>query len=300
MTKDATPIELGLVFVNLQYSKMASLATTTTQTIQKFFREIVKLFNAVASAGKGDNSITSVVNSLTKLAGEGAPVGAALTKVQDALNNTVKSLDALAKDTATDAGKVVTAINNMVTSVNTALANMVKGASGIGKNLDAGLASGIAAGQSSVINAATAAANSATKAANTAVGNASPSKVFHLIGTNMMAGMANGITEGFRNHVTPALNAAAQGITNGFKPSLHTPTVALGGTSLALGANVRTGVNVTPTLPGGAAGLGSTTIHANPQYSVVVQGTADVQTVDKMKKMLDQHDRDLLQKIKAR
>lgn len=300
---EGAPIDLLVFVIDQSFSKYANLADAATRAVQKFFTELKKMFAAVdGAAGGGDNTLSQVISSLTKLTSEAGPVGSALAGVQKALDGVSTALAALPKGVSSDTSAVISAIQSMASQVVTALNNMVSASKNIGSQLTQGLANGINNGASGVVTAASNVAKSAVSAVTTPLQITSPSKVFHGIGTNMMEGLANGITQGFQTHVAPALNSAAKGITTGFKPSLSVPSVAVGvGTVSALTMGVRGTAANTPGLEGfDGNGVGSTVIHSSPQYTVQVDGNADTKTVGLIQKALVDHDNNLLQKIRAR
>jgi hypothetical protein len=91
---------------------------------------------------------------------------------------------------------VVGAARKAAAGATAALNSLGAAGAAAGRALDQGLAGGILAGESSVVSAAAAVAGAAAAAARKAAGIASPSKVWHGIGKNMIAGLILGLQGG--------------------------------------------------------------------------------------------------------
>jgi hypothetical protein len=98
---------------------------------------------------------------------------------------------------------------------------------------------------------------------------------------SLMEGLANGITQGFDQHVKGALSSVSTSLTSGLNSTIH--------------ANVNTGAGV----------FGNSTItpsSSNATYSpqYYISGGADASTVKQWKSLMAQHDTQLLEALKRR
>ena len=100
-----------------------------------------------------------------------------------------------------------------------ALRGLIGQATSIGSGIVSGIASGIRSGASAVIGAATSIATSAIHAAKSALGIASPSREFALLGRQVVAGYVQGLTGGGRQVDSAVRGLLAPPTTGGLAPA---------------------------------------------------------------------------------
>jgi TP901 family phage tail tape measure protein len=140
---------------------------------------------------EGTDTGESLLNSLNTALGVHSPstitYQSGLNVDMGMINGIYGALDML-RNASSYAGSQ--AINSLMASANNGEAFR------IGQNIDFGMAAGISAGESAVINAAIAVSNSAIKASKNTLGEKSPSKVFAQIGKYLDQGFINGVMSG--------------------------------------------------------------------------------------------------------
>lgn len=172
----------------------------------------------------------------------------------------------------------------------------------VGETMASGIAKGINNNAALISKALVSVVNTAKTNAEGHIQKGSPSRLFANeigmpIGQGVAQGMANtavlsSISAAAAKIVNTAL-AGMQGHSAAVNAGLHITTTASSGIPSSVSV-LGTGSNSFA----GASGQSGSAIHYNPQYTI--SGGADPTTVNKWKNMLEQHDNELLEKIRAR
>lgn len=166
--------------------------------------------DAASKGGGGDIKVKGRVT----LAGLGAGIKSQIAnlKIPDSKVKISVSISGVGPAKAQMAS-VVAAAHHDASAAAAALNTLGAAGAAAGRALDQGLAGGILAGESSVVAAAASVAGAAAAAARKAAGIASPSKVWHGIGVNMIQGLILALQGG-----KAQVQAAARAITGAAAP----------------------------------------------------------------------------------
>lgn len=165
----------------------------------------------------------------------------------------------------------------------------------VGKAIAAGIAAGIGSGSGAITTAATKAIGNALSAANAAANNNSPSRLFRdQVGLPLALGIAAGLTG------APAMAA----LRDAANKTINTAMTALQGHTATIGATVALTSASGGAVPGSVSSLGTGT-NSSPGPGTVAHVTYAPQyhlndvTPGDFQNMLEKHDDDLLETIKA-
>ena len=172
------------------FQVIISPITSFLAQMQQLTANLVKLgevFNAVGEIIRVVGTLFATPEKSMQTLGIAADIlGAAFSALGTTVSESLAGVDAA----------VATLQTNIRNALSTAAANVWGQASQIGINIIAGIRNGITSTAGSITSAVTTAANNALAAAKSALGIASPSKEFYLVGLEIDEGMADGIEEG--------------------------------------------------------------------------------------------------------
>ena len=193
------------LFANISDSITAN-SSILSDAGKSIYNYIMEGFNT-ADAGN-DISMSGFVNSLSTMLTSmyTSANGVVLTKAEELKNNVIHGLAKMAVAIMNYRSVLNGAVSQAVSGMPDAARAYVGQFASVGEAMMAGLAQGIANGQSAAVNAAATAARNAVNAARNEAGVHSPSKVFMGIGSYMMEGLSIGIN----NSSSMAANASRQ------------------------------------------------------------------------------------------
>jgi len=250
-------------------SASTSAAGITTASIAQLMSALTSLvyfspaikaaMGAIAAAFSNVGDTTGVTTNLTSL-------DSVFQKISSLFTDMGSAATGAANVTPAALSQISIAVQSAIHTVEDILKTAIPAFTSIGLQLMQGLAAGVAAGGVAVVAAAEAVAIAALTATRAATQTASPSKLYAEEGQNWMLGLVQGIKGG------------APGVQGALTSSL--PHVGRA-----------TGVN---------GGIGPGTTYA-PTYQVTINaaGGNSKQISTDFQKMLNQHDADLLRRLKA-
>lgn len=211
---------IGSIVTSLQ--NLASNMPGITEAINSIVAQLGTLGN-LQQAESQLSSLEQLFSSLDTIFGDVASAAAdaaqvtpdSLSQIQTAFQNLGTAITNLGTTITQATPTAQASIQSMANSLTSYLNNTtVPQMFSVGGSLMSGLAQGIAAGAQQAINAAEAVAVAVELIIRAALATRSPSQVFHNIGLDIMAGLANGMTAGFTSAVMPVLNKAAGAIVS--------------------------------------------------------------------------------------